>query len=134
MSQYPPAVDNPSPSTYVAELPPGKGKGKDGVHKTFGRYDNSGRFGSLTGCVQIHVIEDDQWGYVGNLEISVEEGVLRAYYADDDGKGYRYIEATPGKPARARGTLLYQGGWLSFKLEAVGGDAEGASYHVWRSR
>ncbi len=51
MSQYPPPVTDPSPSVYVAELPPGKGKGKDGIHKTFGRYDNSGRFGSLTGVV-----------------------------------------------------------------------------------
>ena len=127
---YPPPVTDPSPTVHVSALPPGGGTQEDTWASTAANFDNQGGIGRLTGGLNVHVIEDDGWGGVANLEISVEKGTLRAYLADGD--GYRYIEAVPGAPARTRGVLIYMGGILVFRLQAVDGEAGGVKYHVWR--
>jgi hypothetical protein len=128
----PPPVTNPSPSVHVDQLPPAKGKAKDEKGSSAGNFNFSGRIGTLTGAIVMSTVEQDLMGPTANVEISVEKGKARAYIAD--GKGYQYIEATPGKPARIRGDLWYAGGWFVWRLEAVDGDAQGVSYRAWRSK
>jgi hypothetical protein len=131
-SMNPPAVTDPSPSVHVPELPPSNGRGKDTVQEKAGALNITTRFGSLTGTITVSTIKQDLVGPTVNLEISTEQGRVRAYLVD--GKEYRYIEASPGKPARTRGDLIYGGGYWLFRLEAVDGEATGVTYHVWRSK
>ncbi len=126
-----PAVTNPSPSVHVTDLPPSNGRAKDAVQQKVGHFDITTRFGTVTGSVTVSTIKQDLLGPTVNLEISTEQGRVRAYIMD--GKEYRYIEATPGNPARTRGDLIYGGGYWMFRLEAADGEAKGVTYHVWRS-
>jgi hypothetical protein len=118
---------------YVARLPPADGKGSGGVHKTKGvpkSFDHSGRYASLTGAVWMRVIEPRVYGPQATVEISVEQGRARAYLAEGNDR-YKYVEATPGKPARMVGDMVLLGVYR-FMLEAVGGEAKGVSYRIWR--
>jgi hypothetical protein len=123
-----------SPATVVKELPRAGGKGWGGVHTARGvprSFDHSGRYERLTGAVWMRVVKPGGWGPTANLEISVEKGTLRGYLALPLNRGYGYIEATPGHPARMTGDMVLLQHYR-FLLEAVGGDAEGAAYRIWR--
>jgi hypothetical protein len=118
---------------YVARLPSAGGKGSGGVHKTKGvpkSFDHSGRYESLTGAIWIRIVEPRVYGPQATVEISVEQGRARAYLAEGNDR-YKYVDATPGKPARMGGDMVLLGVYR-FMLEAVDGEARGVSYRIWR--
>lgn len=118
---------------YVTRLPSADGKGSGGVHKTKGvprSFDHSGRYESLTGAIWMRIIEPRVYGPQATVEISVEQGRARAYLAQGNDR-YKYVEATPGKPARMAGDMILLGVYR-FMLEAVDGEAKGVSYRIWR--
>ena len=125
-------VTDPSPTLQVGKLPKENGKMTGKVARQDGHFNFSGTIATLTGAVGMATIEQDLLGPTANLEISVEQGKIRAYLRDS--QGYRYIEATPGNPARTRGDLVYSGGTWWWTLEAVDGEARGVTYHCWRSK
>jgi hypothetical protein len=127
------AVSETAAIQYVDALPPAKGKGTGGVHKTKGvpkSFDHSGRYDSLTGAIWMRIIEPRVYGPEATVEISVEEGRARAYLAEGNHR-YKYVEATPGRPARMQGDMVLLQVYR-FMLEAVGGEARGVSYRIWR--
>jgi hypothetical protein len=126
-------IMNSSPSTGVDKLPPQNGRGEGGTHKSDGYFNFSGRYEKLTGTIIVRTVPTDILGSKANLEISTEQGRVRAYVSDASGKKFYYIEATPGKPATATVDLIVQGDNYTFRLEAADGEARGVTYHVWRS-
>lgn len=136
----PPPVTEPSPQVRVEELPKGDFKvtGKQWVGRGEGGgfMNRQGFYEALSGTTGETI---RQWeDYIGNnasLVISVEEGKVRGYLqnnASDKAKGgYHYVEATPGKPAQTVGYLMYGGGQLYIKVQAVDGVAKGVRFHVW---
>jgi len=114
----------------VSDLPAPHGKSKDTSATTFGSFDAEDRWGTLTGAVSVSVAEQDLNGALSNVTLTSEHGRVRLYL--QDGKGYRYIEATPGKPAQTRGDLMYAGGDWWYTIQAVDGEARGVVSHVWR--
>ncbi len=136
-----PDITNPSPTTWVERLPDVKGKVKGGVEDIvkglMGNglmyyvfdYKIHGVF--LTGSVWITICEQSSnYQGIANYEIAVDQGKVRLYFADEK-SGYRYIEATPGRPAQVRGWMLHYDPYR-IVLEAVDGDATGLMYHIWR--
>jgi len=126
----PPPITTLSPSVHVSDLPARKGRGTDTTEKTSGVFNQEMRQGTLTGVISVSVAEQDLNGATANVTLSSEEGRVRLYLLD--GKGYRYIEASPGSPAQTRGDLRYAGGSWWYTLEAVDGEAKGVTAHVWR--
>jgi hypothetical protein len=126
-------IMNSSPFTTVDKLPPQSGRGEGGAHHSEGYFNFSGRYEKLTGVIIVRTVPTDILGTKANLEISTEQGRVRAYVSDASGKVFRYIEATPGKPAQATVDLIVQGDNYTFRLEAADGEAKGVTYHVWRS-
>jgi hypothetical protein len=117
----------------VRSLPSAGGKGSGGVHQTKGvsqSFDHSGRYASLTSAIWMHVIEPGVFGPRATVEISVEQGRARAYLREGNDR-YKYVEATPGKPARLEGDMMLLRVYR-FMLEAVDGEAKGVSYRIWR--
>jgi len=129
MAHLPP-ITTSSPTVQVSELPAPHGKGKDTSEKTFGSFDQEAHWGSLNGAISVSVAPQDLNGPTSNVTLDVGQGRVRLYL--QDGKGYRYIEATPGNPAQTRGDLMYAGGSWWYTLEAVDGEAKGITAHVWR--
>ncbi len=126
-------ADVPTAVHYVTGLPSADGKGTGGVHHTKGvpqAFDHRGRYESLTGAIWMRVIEPRVYGPKATVEISVEQGRARAYLAEGNDR-YQYVEATPGKPARMAGDMVLLHVYR-FMLEAVGGEARGVSYRIWR--
>jgi hypothetical protein len=118
---------------FVAKLPSADGKGSGGVHKTKGvpkSFDHSGRYESLTGAIWMRIVEPRVYGPQATVEISVEHGRARAYLAEGNDR-YKYVDATPGKPAKMAGDMVLLGVYR-FMLEAVDGEARGVSYRIWR--
>jgi len=126
----PPPITTLSPSVHVSDLPAPHGKGKDTSGSSDGVFNKEMRFGTLTGAISVSVAEQDLNGATANVTLNSEQGRVRLYL--QDGKGYRYVEASPGKPAQTRGDLMYAGGWWWYTLEAVDGEARGVVSHVWR--
>jgi hypothetical protein len=129
-------VSDPSPSTWVEHLPSGNGKMSGGVDSPRTRsykgwfFDRETSGVTLSGAYYVHLSPSGNYKAIASFEISVEQGKVRLYYADDK-KGYRYIEATPGTPARVTGYMLPRDP-RSVVLEAVDGDAQGVHYRFWR--
>jgi hypothetical protein len=118
----------------VRQLPRANGKGAGGVHEGGGvpaKFEFRGRYAALRGAIWMRVIEPRNWGPEATLAIAVEEGRLRGYLGDPGGRGFRYIEATPGAPAQMTGHMILLHVYR-FMLEAVSSDARGASYRIWR--
>jgi hypothetical protein len=130
-------ITNPSPTTWVEKLPPQSGKHSGGVPDyplSSGKRANfeDGTHGlTQTGANWIGLTEQYS-GNTGhaNFEISVEQGKVRLYVKDPE-KKYRYIEATPGHPARIFSQMVPFGEWWYIVIEAVDGDASGIKWHAW---
>ncbi|SRR6266568_783317 len=129
-------ITNPSPSTWAEKLPDTKGKASGGAPDyPFGDKTSDFELGdhgmSVTGAIWIQLTEQYSGNKgLANLEISVEQGKVRLYFADPE-KRYRYIEATPGQPARIFGRMIgFMQHW-GIELEAVDGDASGVKWHAW---
>jgi hypothetical protein len=121
-----------SPTTHVDELPKLDGKAIDDKGSTGpGLLHSEGRIGTLRGTVPVSLGESTLQGGMGKVEISVEQGKVRAYLRDGK-KGYLYIEATPGQPAGTAGEFIYWGGEYAFRLQAVDGEATGVTYRTSR--
>src|SRR6266568_5580731 len=130
-------ITDPSPSTWVEHLPSAKGKVSGGVQEAYtgnprqSVFDRKVHSATVTGAVYMHLSTPKQYKGRASYEISVEQGKLRLYFADDK-SGYRYIEATPGHPAKISGWMMPADPYRVL-LEAVDGDAQGVTYHFWRN-
>ena len=134
----PPPIDSVSPETPIPELPDSDGKVRGhqstGPDPGGGWLNRVGEYESMTGTFYPHVGEwNDLVGTEVSVVISVESGTLRAYVQDLKGKGYHYVEATPGHPAQTRGNLIFGGGNLMLGLRALAGEARGVKWHAWGS-
>jgi len=129
-------IVNPSPSTFVDKLPPVSGTSKGGKGSGGGaasKFDFEYHDFSMTGVSRVGLTEPANTNNIANFEVSVAQGRVRLYFADPK-KGYRYIEATPGQPARITGAMLRPppGPAYYVLLEAVGSEASGVACHIWR--
>src|SRR5262249_2048850 len=93
-------------------------------------FDKEVHGATLTGAIYLTVAPNGSYKGRASFEIGCEQGKGRLYFADDS-KGYRYIEATPGHPAKTSGWMI-PGDPRTVMLEAVDGDATGVSHHFWR--
>jgi hypothetical protein len=133
----PPPVTELSPQVPVDELPNDDGKytGQSvGPGEGGGWLNRVGSWETLTGTLGSTIGDwQDIIGDNASMVLTVDEGRVRGYLKNesDKKKGYHYVEATPGHPAQTRGYLMYGGGKLYIKLQAVDGVAKGVRYHVW---
>ncbi len=128
----PPPITDPTPATHVDTLPESEGKGKTSRQEKIGAFDIKTNFETLTGTITVSTIKQDVVGAKVSLELTSEKGRVRAYLLD--GKGYQYVEASPGSPARIRADAIYGGGYYLYVLQAVDGEASGVVTHVWRNK
>ena len=123
-----------SPSTFVEKLPE-LSKKFDGL-ETFNApstgqvFEYSGRLKVLNAAAFFNLVEGkNSSSDPVTVELQVQSGKVRVYLADL--KGFRYVEATPEHAARITGRLMLGLGYYMV-LEAVGGEAKGMSWRVFR--
>lgn len=133
------AVNRPRPLTdsrsfFVIKLPDLKGTKRGLV--TFaaertGRYfEYTGKLDSLSGAIFVNLLEGTHSSHEDvTIEMQIASGRVRVYLTD--GQGYRYVEATAGRPARLTGGLMLGLGFYTV-LEAIDSPAAGLSWHVYR--
>lgn len=132
-----------SPTQTAAALPAKKGAGKlksnthSGGLEDVGSFETWGEYETLDGVVWISAFNSSD-RYTASAEVAVASGTVRVYLAVGNPKaihlsadqgGYRYAEASPGKPVKVSGELVV--GYGAF-LESVGGAASGVRYRLWR--
>lgn len=119
----------------VAKLPPPTGKASGGEHQSKGtllteHLEMSGRYEGLSGAHQVGLFKAKNVEPTVTLEISVEQGRVRGYLALKE--GYRYVEATPGRPGKIVGWPVYTGTQYATVLESLDGEAKGVRYRVFK--
>lgn len=134
----PAAADAPG---TAAELPKitGKTTGR-GPHSVKGvlrgnpPLEGSGVYESLVGAIYLGMAKSESADPTVDVEITVDTGRVRVYAEPQSRQGFVYAEATPGKPARLNGRMIY--GVTSFQLvlESMDGTATGIRYHVIRAK
>ena len=92
----------------------------------------SGLYDTLNGALMLRLLKAESVDATVDAEVSVESGRVRLYLEALDGKQYRYVEASPGKPARLRGRLVYDMGRFGLVLESRAGQGSMVRYRVTR--
>jgi hypothetical protein len=134
------------PANWAAEVPPAKGKARNGFLKYPSRAKAvEGGIDSLDGAVRTYDISKSVYtqGADSVLSLSVETGKVRAYlqYFPDDGSffrhqdGYVFAEAAPGAPGAVEGLLAWGGGsgdneTYAVTFESLEGQATGIRYRI----
>ncbi|MBL9009333.1 MAG: hypothetical protein JNJ46_34045 [Myxococcales bacterium] len=128
-----------SPGGLVPALPKADGKvsGK-GPHSVAGTlvtstaFSASGVYDTLSGAKMVRVVKAESADPTVDAELSVEKGRVRLYLEEADRKNFRFVEATPGQPARLRGRMVFDIGQYGTLLESVDGTAEMVRYKLFR--
>jgi len=123
----------------VPALPKADGKvsGK-GPHSVAGTlltstaFSASGVYDTLSGAKMVRVVKAESADPTVDAELSVDKGRVRLYLEEADRKNFRFIEATPGQPARLRGRMVFDIGQYGTLLESVDGTAEMVRYKLFR--
>jgi len=92
----------------------------------------SGVYDTLTGAKMLRLVKAESADPTVDAEVSVEQGRVRLYLEEADRKNFRYVEATPGQPARLRGRMVFDIGQYGTLLESVDGTAEMVRYKLFR--
>lgn len=132
------AADSPGTAPELPKIT-GKTTGR-GPHSVKGvlrgnpPLEASGVYDSLVGAIYLGMAKSESADPTVDTEITVDTGRVRVYAEPQSRKGFVYAEATPGKPARLNGRMIY--GVTSFQLvlESMDGTATGIRYHVIRAK
>lgn len=136
------ATASPSASAtggVVPQLPKadGKvtGKGPHSIEGTLGSntaFEATGVYDSLTGAKSLRLLKAESVDPTVDAEVSVATGRVRLYLEEADRKSFRFVEATPDKPARLRGRMVFDFGQYGTLLESVEGTATQVRYRLSR--
>lgn len=135
-----PSAAAPAAGGVVPALPKADGKvtGK-GPHSVAGTlttstpFTASGVYDTLSGAKMVRLIKAESVDPTVDAEVSVEQGRVRLYLEEADRKNFRFIEATPGQPAKARGRMVFDFGQYGTLLESVDGTASNVRYKLSRT-
>ncbi len=127
---------------FMADVPPREGGGHNGFVRGMaipGDFEILGGIESIYGCSWNHLPSASHSGGKVTLELSVQHGTVRAYVQGLNGhriEGWVYVEASAGKPGQLSGYPVDLSDTGSpeqqFAIQAIGGDATGISYRVYR--
>lgn len=135
----PPAAVPASAGGLVPALPKADGNvtGK-GPHSVAGTlltstaFSASGVYDTLTGAKMVRVVKAESADPTVDAEISVEQGRVRLYLEEADRKNFRFVEASPGQPARLRGRMVFDIGQYGTLLQSMDGTAHTVRYKLFR--
>jgi Leucine-rich repeat (LRR) protein len=112
------------------------GKGPHSIQGTLGSntpFVASGVYDTLSGAKSLRLIKAESVDSTVDAEVSVETGRVRLYLEEADRKNFRFVEATPGKPAQLRGRMVFDFGQFGTLLESVDGPATMVRYRLSRA-
>ena len=97
------------------------------------RATKAGNGWTLSGAKSLRLIKAESVDSTVDAEVSVETGRVRLYLEEADRKNFRFVEATPGKPAQLRGRMVFDFGQFGTLLESVDGPATMVRYRLSRA-
>lgn len=113
----------------------GTGKGPHSLQGTLGSntpFVASGVYDTLNGAISLRLLKAESIDPTVDAEVSVDAGRVRIYLEEEDRKNFRFVEASPGKPARLRGRMVFDIGQFGTYLESVEGQATMVRYRLSR--